>query len=121
MLSQNDKTEIREMMQEGIDKIEVRTDNKFEIIHLKLEQILEQTTKHNNRMSKAESRLNSVEKNEITHELNCPMIEKVRALEDDNLTNKGVKKVVSRSVAITGGGMTIIWIAFQLISKILGS
>ena len=117
MLSQTDKTEIKSWIEDGIEKIEVRTDNKFEIIHLKLEQILEQTTRHNDRMNKAEGRLKKIEDNELTHVTTCPVAEKVRVLEDDSLTMKSVKKFMARTIGLTATGMTVIWILFQVIAQ----
>jgi len=117
MLSQNDKTEIRSWIEEGIEKIEVRTDNKFEIIHLKLEQILEQTTRHNGGLKDNRSRIEALEKGQVEHTISCPVIEKVRTLEDESLTTKSVKKFMVKTIGFTATGMTIIWIVFQVIVK----
>ena len=65
-------------------------------------------------------RLADVEKKEANHVLACPNVNKIRALEDNQLETKSVKKWIVGSVATTGIVMSILWILFQIYFKTHG-
>jgi hypothetical protein len=110
-LTQQDKTEIREMLMDCMAGNHARTESKFEIIEVKLNHILEQTTKTNGRVSKLEDD-NHDFKNHVknTHDYD----NKIRSLEDNQLTTKSVKKWIIGSVSIASLVVGIIFILFKL-------
>lgn len=69
-----------------------------------------------NKIADHEKKLNNLEVASITHNLNCPVMPKLRILEDSQLTNKAVKRWVFLAVGMTA---TIIGAIFSLL-KISG-
>ena len=111
----------KELIEQKFKGVQIKMDSEFGIINISLEKILEQATRHNNRMTKAEDQLKSLEEKELPHIIDCPMIPKVRKLEDDALSSKSIKGWIYKSVGITATIMSVIWILFRLlmIKKIL--
>ena len=79
----------------------------LKLINVDLKRILEQTTKHNQRMTKIEKKAQEsdekiveLEKKEIAHVLNCPYNEKLRPVEDFVLTQKTTKRVIIGSITL---------------------
>ena len=107
----------KEVIDQKFKGVQIKMDSEFGIINMSLEKILEQTTRHNNRMTKAEGRLKDLEDKELTHVINCPMIPKVRILEDTALSSKSIKGWVYKSVGITATIMSVLWVLFQLLTQ----
>ena len=97
--------------------VHIKMDSEFGVINKTLVQILAQTTKHNQRMSKIEECVDDIEKREITHVVDCPIAAQVRDLEDSALSVKAIKKWVVGSVSVTGGLMGVLWIIFQVLQN----
>lgn len=108
-----DKEEIKELISQALGGLHARTESKFDIIDLKLESILTQTTKHNHRMSKIEAekllqdaKIVVLEKQELLHDSNCPQKDRVRKLEDEQLSRRSIRSwVIASSIlasTITG-------------------
>jgi len=68
-----------------------------------------------------EKRVSIVEEKEGQHILVCPNIPKIRALEDNSLSQKSIKRWVVASIASTGLVMGIIWILVQIYFKTHGA
>lgn len=135
-MNENDRQEVQAMIEnavlrkedikEDIIKPLLATVNAYhegdlKLINADLKRILEQTIKHNSRMTKIEiaaikeaEKIITLEKADLTHTLDCPYGERVRTLEDDNLTAKGIKKWIAWSVAIASGAMGSLYILFQI-------
>jgi hypothetical protein len=64
--------------------------------------------------------LTELEKVEAKHTLVCPNIPKIRALEDNQLESKSVKKWIIATVGIGGTIMMILWILAQMYMKAHG-
>jgi hypothetical protein len=73
----------------------------------------------NGRMVTAMEKISELEKKEISRVEDCLLNEKVRALEDDSLSAKSVKKWVTKTVGITAGTLTGLWIVFQIVVKLI--
>jgi Na+/phosphate symporter len=73
----------------------------------------------NGRMVTAMEKISELEKKEISRVEDCPLNEKVRKLEDDSLSAKSVKKWVTKTVGITAGTLTGLWIVFQIVVKLI--
>ena len=113
-MSPEEETKIGGLISNAMKVKDAEHEANYKLIDFKLGTILEQTTKHNERMTKVEERCDNIEKNEIAHIIECPQVEKVRALEDTALSQKSIKKWIVGSVGITGGMMGILWIIFQI-------
>lgn len=111
-LTKGEKEEIREMLQGCMSGVHARTEAKFEIIEIKLNHILEQTTKTNGRVGVLEKD-NQDFKHHVSSTNNYD--NKIRALEDNQLSQRSIKKWIAASIAITGTVMGIIFIVFKMI------
>jgi hypothetical protein len=107
-MTKADKEEIKEILHDYVSGVMARVDSKFEIIDIKLDEIKEQTTKHNGRMSILEFK-------EARHTIDCPNVDKIRALEDHTLTTKSIKNWIVGSVSIVGILMSILFIIIKLL------
>lgn len=96
-----ERKEIKELLDNHLVSLMAQHNVKYQIIDFKLDAIKEQTTKTNGRVSKLEER-------EQIHVMNCPMISRVRNLEDNQLTEKAIKKWVIRTISLMAIGITII-------------
>lgn len=76
----------------------------------KLDSIEEQT-------KKTSGRVTELEKKELLHVIQCPQTDKIRHLEDNQLTDKAIKKWMISGIVITG---TISGIVFGIIKIIMG-
>jgi hypothetical protein len=114
-LTKVDKDEIREMLQDCMAGGHARTEAKFEIIELKLNHILEQTTKTNGRVALLENDNHDFKHHvAVTHDYD----NKIRSLEDNQLSNSSVKKWIAASVALTGTVMGIIFAIYKILTGV---
>ncbi len=111
-MTHEDKQELKEILHNYIEGVIAQQDAKFDIIDYKLDAIKEQTTKTNGRVTK-------LEESNMSHIINCPVAPKVRALEDNQLTNKAIKKWVAASIGITGIVVSIGFALFKIITEVL--
>lgn len=98
----------------------------LKLINADLKKILVEARKHNQRMTKIEiaaikeaEKIIALEKADLTHATDCPLAGRVRTLEDDNLTTKGIKKWMAKTVGVTAGSLTALWIIFQIAMKLI--
>lgn len=84
--------------------------SQFINVHERLDEIKEQTTKTNGRVTE-------LEKQEILHVIKCPNASKIRTLEDNQLSDKSIKRWLVTAVAVTG---SLSVIAFGIIKLIMG-
>lgn len=129
-MTDNDRKEIEKMIRQAvITKEEIKQDiinpllaivnayheGDLKLINADLKMILEQTTKHNQRMTKIEihvedsdKRVVELEKKEIAHVLNCPYNEDIRKLQDEALSVRSVKKWATKTIIISVAVVTIV-------------
>lgn len=74
-----------------------------------------QTTKTNGRVSSLEVKIWELEKDEVTHILNCPNVPKIEALEKENLEIRVIKKYPKLAL-----GVLVVSVAAMLVSIWLG-
>ena len=130
-MTEKDRKEIQAMIKhEMLSKEEIRTeiiqpllrvthadhDADMKVINMKLDAIIVQTTKTNGGLSDANKKIEELEKKEIAHIIDCPQTERVRALEDNQLSQKSIKKWIAGSVGVATGVVGAFWILFQIIS-----
>ena len=83
---------------------------KFDVINVKLESIIEQTTKTNGRVNKLEyktipeinEKISKISLNEINHVVNCPQLSRLKVLEDNLTSQKSIKKFLITTVTLSG-------------------
>lgn len=130
-MNDNDRNEIEKMINQAVlTKEDIKTDiikpllatvnayheGDLKLINADLKRILEQTTKTNSRVSRSEAKIEELEKKEIAHIINCPQAKRVRSLEDNQLSQKSIKKWIVGTVGIASLLIGIFYIIFQTIS-----
>lgn len=84
----------------------------FENMDDRLEKIEIQTTKTNGRVT-------ALEKKEISHVIDCPLNQKVRTLEDNQLTNAAIKKWIYTSIGVTGTVVAIVLTLLKIFTGVI--
>ena len=64
-----------------------------------------------------DDRVSNIEQTSANHLILCPNMPKIRALEDNQLSQKAIKTWVVASIASTGVVMGIIWVILQIYFK----
>lgn len=104
-------TEEKELLDEKFKGLTVLMNAHFDNVDDRLKAIEEQTKKTN-------GRVNELEKKEITHFVDCPNVNKIRALEDNQLTSKAIKKWIVASIGVTTAVISLIFALIELYSKL---
>lgn len=119
-LDREDKMEMKDMMEELLQSYISHVNSKFEIIDHKLDAIETQTKRTNGRLTKAEENIVDLKISEKTHDNNhvnsCPHKDKIRRLEDSQLTNITVKRFLKQMVGIIS---LVVGIAVGIISLVI--
>lgn len=113
-LTQNDKNEIKEIIQNSTSGVHARTEAKFDVIDLKLTHILEQTTKHNGRMTTIEEKVRLLEDEDLIHFTKCPVAKDVQTLKDDKRVRVGIKEFVIATVMFISVSLGIAFTSVKL-------
>jgi hypothetical protein len=98
-----DIQELKQILSDKLEENRALIESKFEIIELKLNNIQEQTTKTNGRVTALENEMIIVQKNEIKHNLACPQLPIIRDLQRENDNQKSIKNFFIKSLAVIGG------------------
>ena len=102
----------REAFKEMVEVALTSLDGKFEMITYKLNEIKEQTTKTNGRVTKLEEK-------ELLHVVNCPQSARLDKLEKTDVGNASVNKWLLRVLAVSGSLVAIGWAIVQIVDKII--
>ena len=100
-MTPEDKQEFKEYIHSTLAGYHSKVDAQNTVTNLKLETIEKHLDKQNNRIGKAEERVDAVEKAELQHFLHCPVSPKLRVIEDLMLSQASVKKFMG--VMFMGG------------------
>ena len=103
--------------QESNEALKELIESKLEAITQKMDMIYEQTKKTNGRVTKLEDQVNIIQKDELTHTINCPIITRVQKLEDDKTSWSGVKNFNLKLITYTGAIVAIIWTVIKIITN----
>ena len=106
-MTAQEKKEMKELFQDMLEVVNTKHNAEYEMINYKLDQITAQVLKTNGRVTKLEEK-------ELVHISTCPLNDKVRVLEDNQLTNKSVKNWVVGSITITSIVVTVLMAALKL-------
>ena len=114
-LTQQDKKEIKEMLQDCMSGNHARTESKFDVINLKLDNLIIQTTKTNGRVGVLEDKAHDFDYHvKNTEDYN----QKIRKLEDTTLSQQSVKKFMlwMFSAGLAIGSLIVTIIKFFVLS-----
>jgi hypothetical protein len=103
-MTKQDKEEMKEILHDYMAGIIAKNDAKFEIIDMKLDNIVAQTTRTNGRVTKLEE-----------HPQTCAMKDKVRMIEDKLLEQKSVNSWLIKSVGVSTGIIAILGFILKLV------
>ena len=106
-MTKEERAEMKELFEDLLQITTTKHDEQYKMIDYKLDLIKEQTTKTNGRVLKLENK-------ELVHISLCPLNEKVRTIEDNQLSSKSVQKWVVGSITITSIIVTVIMAIFKL-------
>ena len=90
----NDRAEIRQMLTDILAGHTNEINGRYNVIHSNLIQIKEQTTKTNGRVTALETKLDTLEKTEIQHVINCPNTKRISELENNELGRKSIYRFI---------------------------
>ena len=106
-MTAQDREAINEMMINAINGLGGR----FDLIEYKLNEIKEQTTKTNGRVTKLEEK-------ELLHVVNCPQNVRLEKIEDTQKGTTVINKWLVRVVAIAASLVGMTWALIQIITKL---
>lgn len=146
-MTPQDKQEIKEYIHDALAGYMARVDSQNEITNHRLSTINDHLQRQNGRISKAEQAIamaleersanrmqqsqyresvDELEKKvsdlilkETTHSINCPNAPRIRAIEDNLLSVKSVKKWIVGTISVVGVLMSIIFILFKIIIDVI--
>ena len=107
-MTKQDKDEIREMLGDVLAAHNEKIDGKFNLINEKLERIEAQTTKTNGRVNKLEDKTEQLKINDIEHIINCPLVSRVKTIEETEQFKKGELRMITILSTVTASIAAII-------------
>jgi hypothetical protein len=116
-MTTTDRAEIRQMLTDILSGHTEEMKGRFNVIHTNLIQIKEQTTKTNGRVTSLENEMETVKREELLHVVNCPVIGRVKSLEEKELSRKAVVKFLLLIGGISGGIAGLIVGVLQIFIK----
>jgi hypothetical protein len=114
-MENNDVQIIKGFFKEIFEENKTIQEKQFEIIDLKLDNIQSETANINKRVIKLEVDMQNVQKNEISHNLNCPQLHKIMSIEKEIDKQKNIKGFFVKGIAIVGGIAGLILGIFKVI------
>lgn len=114
-MNQEDRKEVKEMLHEILSGYQALNESQNYIVVEKLNGINCRLDVLNGKTQKTIDRVIDLEKSEVLHPLTCPNLNRIRTLEDNQLSTKAIKKWIVGSIAITGGIMSILFIIFKIV------
>ena len=113
-MTKQEKEDIRELLGDVIATHTAEINGKFLVIDEKLNSITAQTTKTNGKVLRLEEKVQTLEKMDLEHVINCPIAERVSTLENENLGAKSIRIFLWKVVAIAGtiGGIVFAYLEF---------
>jgi hypothetical protein len=118
-MTKSDKQEMKEILHDYMVGVLATQQANHDIMKFQLDSIQQNVSDIKVQTTKTNGRVNELEKENISHKANCPYAEKIRTLEDSQLSISAVKKWTIKTIAITASATGIIWIALQIVGKIL--
>lgn len=116
-LNQNDRTEIRTMLSDLLDRIKDVHAEQMRGVNDKLERIEEQTRRTNGRVTAVEQKVTALE-HELPHSMErCPQKERIQSLLDNQMTSKALSRLLIKSITITGVIVGIITSIIMILEK----
>lgn len=111
----SDTNEMRQLLTDVLAAHTAKIDGKFELIKQELHQIKEQTTKTNGRVTKLEDRTDALKIAAIEHETKGSHAERIKALEDSQLSRISILKFVASVAAVISVVASLVFALASLI------
>jgi len=116
-MTKDDREEVEKMITNVISTPLAEINGKIEIILLHLSTIKDQTIKTNGRVNRHDEELKAVQLNNIDHVVHCPVVSRVKILEDSELSRKSIVAFTTKAIAITATVTAIIVTLVEFITK----
>lgn len=114
-----DINELKSIIHDVMAGYTAKTESGLDIINYKLDAIKADTTKHNGRLSKAESRLETIERNELTHASRCPHQNKINDISKVLDGQKSIKSFITKTISLTGGILAIVVAIYKILEFLI--
>jgi hypothetical protein len=118
-----ERNEVREMLHEILSGYQALNESQYTVMDVKLDGINKRLDVLNGKTQKTVDRVETLEKAEIVHYTACPhapkINDRIRQIEDNQLTTKSIRNWVLSTVAITSTIIGVIWVSYQLLSKFI--
>ena len=115
-MTTEERQEVKEMLHDILAGHSAKIESTYSIIDVKLNNIQEQTSKTNGRVTKLEDAVKTLQINDNNHIINCPQAPKLQKLQQDVDSVKNVKNFLIGSVAFIGVVVGIIYSIIKIIS-----
>lgn len=109
--------EDKEFLNSILETHSARIDGKFDVINNKLDNIEKQTTKTNGRVSKLEENVQVLNIKDQNHIMYCPQQNRIKTLEDEQISSKSIKKFFYAGVGIIVGLGGLILAIIEIVLK----
>jgi predicted nuclease with TOPRIM domain len=111
-MDKEQRSEMREMFEDILQAQTEKINGRLNVIHINLVSIDEQTKKTNGRVTVLEKDVEILQKDGITHYVNCPQVPRIGALEKSEFSRKIIYKFISvlwlATLGIIGATVAII-------------
>lgn len=116
-MTPEDRKEVRQMFTDILSGHVEKIDGQYRVILAQLSSIEIQTTKTNGRVSELESKIVEVEKDILTHPMNCNIAEEVKDIKKDLEEYRMLKKYPKVGIGIILVATLLTWYGFRQINN----
>ena len=102
-MDKEQRDEMRTMFEDILGTQTEKINGRLNVIHSNLVNIEKQTTRTNGRVTILEDDVSALQKDGITHYVNCPQVPRIDALEKSEFSRKTIYKFISVLWAVTLG------------------
>lgn len=109
-MNKDDRDEARQMINDVIGKPLEEIIGRLNVIQANLVRVEGQTTKTNGRVTACEDKIETLEKDEIKHAVNCPNLLRLKTLEEAEISRKAIIRFIVGGSALAGtiGGLVAV-------------
>jgi len=112
-MTREDRNEVREILTDILSGHVEKIDGQYRVIQAQLSSIEIQTTKTNGRVTELESQVIQVEKDLLTHPINCNLTNEVREIKKDLEEYRMLKKYPKVGIGIIVVAALLAWYGFR--------
>ena len=116
-MNHEDRNEAREMLNDILSGHLQKIEGQYRVIQSQLSSIEIQTTRTNGRVTELESKVDKVEKDIITHPINCNQVGEIKKIREDLEEYRFFKKYPKVFIGIILVAAVITWYGFRQLNK----